>query len=362
VIFLSLELKNIRKVFKSEGIENVAVDNFNLSIGKGELVTFLGPSGCGKTTTLRMVSGFEVPSSGRVLLEGTDITNDPPNKRDISMMFQSYALFPHLNIRENIEFGLKIKKLPKKVIKRKVDEIVELTGLKGMEERRPDEISGGQQQRVALARCIVMEPQVLLFDEPLSNLDAKLRESMRMEIRRIQKELEITSIYVTHDQIEAMSISDRIVVMNRGKIMQVGSPFEVYTHPANRFVADFIGNVNIIEATVVSRDASGIKVFCKDIGRYFVGNSGDTLSEGDKVFVVIRPEALVDKKNEEENCIEGVVEKYVFLGSHIEYDIKLVNNQVFHVLSYNPSENELPRIGKKVVLYFSSSNTWIIGN
>ncbi|HQO12577.1 MAG TPA: ABC transporter ATP-binding protein, partial [Petrotogaceae bacterium] len=216
---MSLELKNIRKVFKSDGVENVAVEDFNLSINKGELVTFLGPSGCGKTTTLRMVSGFEVPSSGKVILEGADITNDPPNKRDISMMFQSYALFPHLNIRENIEFGLRIKKLPKNIVKQKADKIIELTGLNGMEKRRPDQISGGQQQRVALARCIVMEPKVLLFDEPLSNLDAKLRENMRLEIRRIQKELNITSIYVTHDQTEAMSISDKVVIMDKGKIM-----------------------------------------------------------------------------------------------------------------------------------------------
>ena len=214
---MSLELKNIYKVFKSENTETVAVKDFTLKIEKGQLVTLLGPSGCGKTTTLRMIAGFETPTSGKIFLEGKDITNDPPNKRDISMVFQSYALFPHMTVKENIEFGLKIKKLPKNAIEEKVKNIISLTGLEGMENRRPDQISGGQQQRVALARSLVMEPKVLLFDEPLSNLDAKLRESMRSEIRRIQKELNITSVYVTHDQTEAMSISDIIIVMNKGK-------------------------------------------------------------------------------------------------------------------------------------------------
>ncbi|HPZ67006.1 MAG TPA: ABC transporter ATP-binding protein, partial [Defluviitoga tunisiensis] len=195
---MSLELKNIYKVFKSENTETVAVKDFTLKIEKGQLVTLLGPSGCGKTTTLRMIAGFETPTSGKIFLEGKDITNDPPNKRDISMVFQSYALFPHMTVKENIEFGLKIKKLPKNAIEEKVRSIISLTGLEGMENRRPDQISGGQQQRVALARSLVMEPKVLLFDEPLSNLDAKLRESMRSEIRRIQKELNITSVYVTH--------------------------------------------------------------------------------------------------------------------------------------------------------------------
>jgi iron(III) transport system ATP-binding protein len=360
VISLSLELKNIRKVFKSDGVENIAVEDFNLSINKGELVTFLGPSGCGKTTTL--VSGFEVPSSGKVILEGTDITNDPPNKRDISMMFQSYALFPHLNIRENIEFGLRIKKLPKNTVKQKADKIIELTGLKGMEKRRPDQISGGQQQRVALARCIVMEPKVLLFDEPLSNLDAKLRENMRLEIRRIQKELNITSIYVTHDQTEAMSISDKVVIMDKGKIMQVGSPFEVYAYPENKFVADFIGTVNIIKAKVIAQEGSQIKVFSKELNQTFYGITKKAFKEGDDANIILRPQAINLEKEGRENMLCGKIDKYVFLGSHFEYDVRLCGGQNIHVLSYNSMENQLPVLNQPINLYFGQKSAWIIDN
>ena len=228
---MGLELRNIKKVFKSLNTETVAVKDFNQNIEEGKLVTLLGPSGCGKTTTLRMIAGFEIPTSGRVFLNNSDVTNLPPNKRNISMVFQSYALFPHLSVEDNISFGLKIKHLSKKEIVKKINKMIDLVGLKGLEKRRPEQLSGGQQQRVALARSLVMEPLVLLFDEPLSNLDAKLRESMRLEIRRIQQEVNITSVYVTHDQVEAMSISDIIVVMNKGEVMQIGNPFEIYAKP-----------------------------------------------------------------------------------------------------------------------------------
>ncbi|WGS64888.1 ABC transporter ATP-binding protein [Marinitoga aeolica] len=357
---MSLELKNIYKIFKSENTETVAVKNFSLKVEKGQLVTFLGPSGCGKTTTLRMIAGFETPTNGKIFLEGKDITNDPPNKRDISMMFQSYALFPHMTIKENIEFGLKLKKLPKNTIEEKVKKIINLTGLEGMENRRPDQISGGQQQRVALARSLVMEPKVLLFDEPLSNLDAKLRESMRTEIRRIQKELNITSVYVTHDQIEAMSISDVIVVMNKGEIMQVGTPFEIYAKPQNKFVADFIGRVNFINGKVVDINEDKITIFNEELNATFYGISNINLEKDDDVLLVVRPESIDYK--EKKNSISGIIEKTVFLGSHVEYDVRLENNYLVSGVLYNPIENRIPKKGENIKLFFSEKASWIIKN
>jgi iron(III) transport system ATP-binding protein len=224
-----LTLENITKIFPSRGniAEVVAVHDVNLEIQKGELVTLLGPSGCGKTTTLRMIAGFEFPTSGTIALDGREINSLPPHKRDMSMVFQSYALFPHLTVFENIAYGLNVQRLNKKTIAERVGRVLDLVHLQGYGDRAPGQLSGGQQQRVALARALVMEPKVLLMDEPLSNLDAKLREEMRTEIRRIQKTLNITSVYVTHDQIEAMTLSDRIVVMNEGLIEQIGSPVEV---------------------------------------------------------------------------------------------------------------------------------------
>ncbi|AEX84970.1 ABC transporter [Marinitoga sp. 1135] len=357
---MSLELKNIYKIFKSEGTETVAVNDFNLKVEEGQLVTFLGPSGCGKTTTLRMIAGFEIPTNGRIFLNGEDITNMPPNKRDISMMFQSYALFPHMTIKENIEFGLKLKKLSRNEITEKVKRIIELTNLEGMENRRPDQISGGQQQRVALARSLVMEPKVLLFDEPLSNLDAKLRESMRSEIRRIQKELNITSIYVTHDQIEAMSISDVIVVMNQGKIMQVGNPLEIYSKPKNKFVADFIGKVNFIEGKVIEKKDDEYVIFNESLNQSFTGIGGEEFSINDSVLIALRPEAI--NTEPKENNITGIIKKLVFLGAHVEYQVELKDGQTIDIVLFNPIENEIPPIGKEIKLYFSKKAAWIIKN
>ena len=355
---MSLELKNIYKVFKSENTETVAVKDFSLKIEKGQLVTLLGPSGCGKTTTLRMIAGFETPTSGKIFLEGKDITNDPPNKRDISMVFQSYALFPHMTVKENIEFGLKIKKLPKNAIEEKVRSIISLTGLEGMENRRPDQISGGQQQRVALARSLVMEPKVLLFDEPLSNLDAKLRESMRSEIRRIQKELNITSVYVTHDQTEAMSISDIIIVMNKGEIMQVGNPFDIYSYPQNKFVADFIGKVNFIEGEVVKKNENHYEVYNKELNKTFVGISKKNLEINEDVLIALRPEALTYEKKE--NSISGIIKKVVYLGSQVEYEFETEHNKIINGILFNPVENKIPQVNEKINLYFGLKASWLI--
>ena len=255
-------LKDVTKIFQQPdtGKDFVAVDHINLEIKDGEMVTLLGPSGCGKTTTLRMISGFEYPTSGNVFIGDRDVAKIPPNKRGISMVFQSYALFPHLNIWENIAYGLRVAKLPQDEIIRRTNDVVELMQLKGMEKRFPNQLSGGQQQRVALARAVVIEPSVLLFDEPLSNLDAKLRESMRDELRALQQRLGITSLYVTHDQSEAMAISDKVVIMKDGVICQQGTPQEIYEQPASRFVANFIGKANFIDGTFRGRDGEAALV------------------------------------------------------------------------------------------------------
>ena len=243
-----LQLKNLYKKYQN----NTVVNNFNIDVEKGELISILGPSGCGKTTTLRMIAGFIAPSSGEIFLSEERITDYPPEIRPVSTVFQNYALFPHLTVYENIEYGLRYplkvgKKLDKKEKKERTQKIINLVNLKGLENRRIDQLSGGQQQRVALARSLVLEPKVLLLDEPLSNIDTKLRETVRNEIRRIQKKLGITMIFVTHDQEEAMSISDRIIVMNEGNIEQIGTPREIYTFPETVFLAEFIGKANIIE-------------------------------------------------------------------------------------------------------------------
>ena len=243
-----LQLKNLYKKYQ----DNTVVSNFNIDVEKGELISILGPSGCGKTTTLRMIAGFITPTSGDIFLSGEKITDYPPETRPVSTVFQNYALFPHLTVYENIEYGLRYplkvgKKLDKKEKKERTQKMINLVNLKGLENRRIDQLSGGQQQRVALARSLVLEPKVLLLDEPLSNIDTKLRETVRNEIRKIQKELGITMIFVTHDQEEAMSISDRIIVMNEGNIEQIGTPREIYTFPETVFVAEFIGKANIME-------------------------------------------------------------------------------------------------------------------
>ena len=255
-------LKDVTKIFQQPdtGKDFVAVDHINLEIKDGEMVTLLGPSGCGKTTTLRMISGFEYPTSGNVFIGDRDVAKIPPNKRGISMVFQSYALFPHLNIWENIAYGLRVAKIPQDEIIRRTNDVVELMQLKGMEKRFPNQLSGGQQQRVALARAVVIEPSVLLFDEPLSNLDAKLRESMRDELRALQQRLGITSLYVTHDQSEAMAISDKVVIMKDGVICQQGTPQEIYEQPASRFVANFIGKANFINGIFKGRDGEAALV------------------------------------------------------------------------------------------------------
>ncbi len=345
-------LKDVTKIFQQRdtGTDLVAVDHINLEIRDGEMVTLLGPSGCGKTTTLRMISGFEYPSSGSVLIGERDVAKVPPNKRGISMVFQSYALFPHLNIWENIAYGLRVAKLPKEEMIRRTNDVIDLMQLKGMEKRFPNQLSGGQQQRVALARAVVIEPSVLLFDEPLSNLDAKLRESMRDELRALQKRLGITSLYVTHDQSEAMAISDRVVIMKSGHIMQIGSPTEIYEQPNSRFVANFIGKANFIDG--VFRGMDGKSALVEIDGQTFAQPAPGAMlgvKPGGQCCLAVRPESI--RLSSSEGRFKGVVSRAVYYGAKIEYEIML-GSQPIIVEIYNPQLSERFEVGDSVGMTF----------
>ena len=302
-------LKNITKRFG----KSVAVDNLNLTIADGDFITLLGPSGCGKTTTLRILGGFVTPDNGRVIFDGQDITKLPPHKRQLNTVFQKYALFPHMNIAENIAFGLKIKNKPKSYIDDKIKYALKLVNLPGYEKRDVASLSGGQQQRIAIARAIVNEPRVLLLDEPLGALDLKLRQDMQYELIRLKNELGITFIYVTHDQEEALTMSDTIVVMNQGYIQQMGSPEQIYNEPENAFVADFIGESNIVPGTMIRDELVeifGARFVCVDKG---FGNNKP-------VDVVIRPEDI-DLVKPEDGTLQGVVTHLIFKGVHYEMEV-----------------------------------------
>ena len=299
-----IELRDVTVDFDGE----IVLDRLNLSIGDGEFVTLLGASGCGKTTTLRVIGGFIKPSSGEVLFDGVEVSDIPPNKRPVNTIFQRYALFPNYNVFDNIAFGLKIKKVPKDEITRRVTDILRLVNLSGFEKRRVTNLSGGQQQRVAIARALVNEPKVLLLDEPLAALDLKLRKDMQRELRNIQKELGITFIYVTHDQEEALSMSDVVVVMNEGKVQQIGSPTDIYNEPENAFVADFIGESNILDGVMLADCRA------KFAGREFVCvDSG--FAKNEPVDIVIRPE---DVDIVPEGQLEGTITSVTFRGVHFE--------------------------------------------
>ena len=346
-----LTLENITKVFSSRGNvgEVVAVHDVNLEIQKGELVTLLGPSGCGKTTTLRMIAGFEFPTSGKISLDGLEINSLPPHKREMSMVFQSYALFPHLTVFENIAYGLNVQRLSKKTIAERVGRVLDLVHLEGYGDRAPGQLSGGQQQRVALARALVMEPKVLLMDEPLSNLDAKLREEMRTEIRRIQKTLNITSVYVTHDQIEAMTLSDRIVVMNEGVIEQIGSPVEIYRFPNSRFVANFIGRANFMDGLVLAQNNSTLTV--SSLGESItLSNIKREFREGEPVTLIVRPEMIQIKKTG--GLYHGIVRQAVYLGDMIEYALEVGGVSILGTET-DPHVTELFPEGESVTLDFA---------
>ena len=309
---MSKKLIQLNSISKSFG-NNLVLDDLNLYIRENEFVTLLGPSGCGKTTTLRIIGGFESPDTGNVTFDGVDITKLPPNKRQLNTVFQKYALFTHMTIADNIAFGLNIKKKSDKYIKDKISYALDLVNLKGFENRMPDSLSGGQQQRVAIARAIVNEPKVLLLDEPLGALDLKLRQDMQYELIRLKKDLGITFIYVTHDQEEALTMSDTIVVMNQGYIQQIGTPEDIYNEPENAFVADFIGDSNIIASTMIRDELVeilGAKFACVDKG----------FGENRPVDVVIRPEDI-DLVKPEEGTISGEVTHIIFKGVHYEMEV-----------------------------------------
>ena len=327
-----IELKNISKNFEDQQV----LKGIDLNIYENEFLTLLGPSGCGKTTLLRIIGGFEEPSNGQLIFDGKDISKVPPYKREVNTVFQKYALFPFLNVADNIAFGLNLKKMDKDVIEKKVSRMLELVGLKGFEKRDVTLLSGGQQQRVAIARALVNEPKVLLLDEPLGALDAKLRKDMQTELKKIQKEVGITFIFVTHDQEEALSMSDTIVVLNDGVIQQIGTPMDIYNEPQNRFVAEFIGESNIIEGNMIKDclvNFDGIDWECVDKG----------FKDNEDIEVVLRPEDM-DVVEPEAGKVSGTIISKVFMGVHYEYLVETKNR------NYKVHTTEKYEIGKKVGL------------
>lgn len=324
-----IELKNISKNFEDQQV----LKGIDLNIYENEFLTLLGPSGCGKTTLLRIIGGFEEPSNGQLIFDGKDISKVPPYKREVNTVFQKYALFPFLNVADNIAFGLNLKKMDKDVIEKKVSRMLELVGLKGFEKRDVTLLSGGQQQRVAIARALVNEPKVLLLDEPLGALDAKLRKDMQTELKKIQKEVGITFIFVTHDQEEALSMSDTIVVLNDGVIQQIGTPMDIYNEPQNRFVAEFIGESNIIEGNMIKDclvNFDGIDWECVDKG----------FKDNEDIEVVLRPEDM-DVVEPEAGKVSGTIISKVFMGVHYEYLVETKNR------NYKVHTTENYEIGKK---------------
>ena len=335
-----LTLSNVSKHFGDFS----AVRDFNLDVEKGEFVSFLGPSGCGKTTTLRMIAGFEIPSTGNVFIDNVDITNKAPSQRNVGMVFQAYALFPNMTVAQNIGFGLRIRKELEDAVKKRVSEMLALIHLEQKGDSYPYQLSGGQQQRVALARALAIRPEVLLLDEPLSALDAKIRVSLRAEIRAIQRELGITAIYVTHDQEEALSISDRIVVMREGEMDQVGTPFEIYNFPQTAFVANFVGTLNTAEAEILD-PANGL---ISMNGVQFV--SAEDLKDkkkGDKVRISIRPERFsFASEQKKDNVLDCKIVNITFLGSVVRIQV-MIGNTKFNMDTFNNPFLELPKIGDK---------------
>ncbi|MCD6428121.1 MAG: ABC transporter ATP-binding protein [Desulfurococcales archaeon] len=338
-------LKNVSKKFGKV----VAVDKVSLEVKDGELFTILGPSGCGKTTTLRIVAGFEFPDEGMVLFDDVDVTYWKPYKRGTAMVFQNYALWPHMSVFDNVAYGLRVRKLPRDEVRRRVMEVLELVGLKGLEDRYPLQLSGGQQQRVALARALVIEPKVLLLDEPLSNLDAKLRVKMREEIKRLQKRLGITTIYVTHDQEEAMSLSDRIAIMNNGRVAQIGRPKEVYMNPSNLFVATFIGRSTALIGKVVDVSSGRVKLaISEDVVIKGKVAKGYELSVNDEAIAIMRPEDFdLEKPEAEANELTGVVDLTMFIGAFTQVKLR-IGNQSFK--AYLDPDIEV-RPGAKMTVY-----------
>ncbi len=348
-----LNIQGLTKIFKTKERTVTAVDNIDLEIVEGEFICLLGPSGCGKTTTLRMIAGFENPTDGHITMNDRDIAYLSPDKRGISMVFQNYALFPHMNVYDNISYGLRIQKIDKQEIKERVAHILKLMKMEDFAKRVPSQMSGGQQQRVSLARALIMNSEVLLFDEPLSNLDAKLRLHMRDEIRKLQKEVGITSIYVTHDQAEAMAMADRIVIMKDGYIAQAGTPQEIYQKPNSEFVAKFIGRANILDAKVLAKDAQSTTI--EILGQDYVVDEQVTYEVGEQVRVVVRPESI--RFDQQRHTYR--VSKSVFMGDHHEYEVDY-NDQVIELILNNPHGKKIAKVGEELSFAFDQDSIHIL--
>ena len=355
-----IQLHSLTKTF---GRGTVAVDNIDLAVGEGEFVTLLGPSGCGKTTTLRMIAGFEIPTRGRIYLSGEDVTDLPPYQRHVNTVFQDYALFPHMSVSENVGYGLRVGGVPKGEIIPRVTDTLNMVGLVDKARHRPNRLSGGEKQRVALARALVRKPKVLLLDEPLSALDAKLRGAMQVELKHLHQKLGITFLYVTHDQTEAMVMSDRIIVMDRGRIAQSGSPADLYDHPATPYVANFLGSSNMIASQVVEVRPDGLRL---RVGTWVIAcrANGQSFTEGEQVTVSIRPEkvAVVDDGGSAPdgfNVIEGVVRDYLFHGNSYRIEVDIGQDTPFIVdvqLQTGVDRAAIPMSGSAVAIAFDPAN------
>jgi len=349
-----VELQEVTKRF---GLVT-AVDSVSLAVVRAEFLTLLGPSGCGKTTLLRMIAGFESPDAGRVILNRSDVTELSPHQRDVTTVFQNYALFPHLNVFDNVAFGLERRRIDRGEIKRRVSDALEMVRLDGLDERKPGELSGGQQQRVALARALVVEPKVLLLDEPLAALDLKLRKQMQLELKGLQRRLGISFIYVTHDQEEALTMSDRIVVMNAGRIEQTGTAEEIYERPLTEFVAGFIGVSNTIEGIV--REANGRSII--SVGNATIGARANTAKPGERVRVLVRPEKISISSDSSPYALEGKVESAVYLGESTQWIISIEGGQSITVLEQNrkPFQSADARIGRPVFISWDPESTVVL--
>jgi iron(III) transport system ATP-binding protein len=353
---------NLERVSKSFNSSQPTVKEVNLQIKAGEFFTLLGPSGCGKTTTLRMIAGFYYPTSGRILFGDKDVTFQPPNDRNTGMVFQNYALFPHMTVFENVAFGLRLRKVSGAELTRRVEEALGQVRLSGYGSRRIDQLSGGQQQRVALARALVIQPSILLLDEPLSNLDAKLREETRTEIRRLQQRAGLTAIYVTHDQAEAMAISDRIAVMEGGYVHQVGSPQEIYHRPATRFVATFIGKSNLLEGTLATVDGTTGVIELDGGARLTVDltrrNASVATTPGSRVLLAIRPEGLQIASGQTENVLTCQVSSWEFNGAYTEYELTSGPHKLTAAVTDRDGEVRQP--GQTVSLYLAPDRIFLV--